>query len=719
MVFKADNASFTFFHGVVYPGQRCSLILNSVWRREVCCCCCYNEDSFLNETMAEYKLQVTTGDMKHAGTIDNIYVILFGAEGQSERTELDNSGIDFKTGMTRTYTVKTGSSLGKLLFIKAEKDPLLNFPEDEWYCSKIVVITPEGNNVVFPCYRWISRGELVELRGGKAMMVFEEEHSLLIDHRKRELELKKSSYQWEITDEKLPHSSHFKDISELPAEICYSLSKSEEVQYKKRKIYSELRFEGLAGSHKKWKDINDMKKILQSKKTTLSEYVSEHWKEDDFFGFQILNATNPNVINRCSKLPPTFPVTDEMVKPFLEPGTTLKKEMEKGNIFLCDQKIMDGIPGRIKDGNSLHVTAGLCLFYVNPERKLIPIAIQLHQQPSEQNPIFLPSDLETDWLLAKLFFKSSDQIEQQAVHHLMNTHYLAEVFAVATLRCFPTIHPLYKLLIPHFRYTLHINIVGRKTLLGPGGALSESSLGVEGLTELMRRALSQMTYGSLCLPENIAARGLESIPNFYYRDDALKLWNHISNFVRSVVEYYYNSDSNVCKDTELQDWISEIFTHGVLRNKQSGFPSCFNTVDEVVKFITMVIFRVSVQHAAVNDGQFDYNSWMLNGSLLLCKPPLTTKGESSMQTLLEVLPDVGDTIKLVSAVWILSDKYTDVVPLGTYPEEHFDEPALKQMIKEFQAELSYLSEEITLRNSQLEVPYPYLNPAVIENSVTI
>lgn len=59
------------------------------------------------------------------------------------------------------------------------------------------------------------------------------------------------------------------------------------------------------------------------------------------------------------------------------------------------------------------------------------------------------------------------------------------------------------------------------------------------------------------------------------------------------------------------------------------------------------------------------------------------------------------------------------VPLGTHPEEHFDEPALKQMIKEFQAELSYLSEEITARNSQLKIPYPYLNPAVIDNSVTI
>lgn len=57
--------------------------------------------------------------------------------------------------------------------------------------------------------------------------------------------------------------------------------------------------------------------------------------------------------------------------------------------------------------------------------------------------------------------------------------------------------------------------------------------------------------------------------------------------------------------------------------------------------------------------------------------------------------------------------------MGEYPEERFDEPATKLMIKDFQAELSYLTEEIKARNSQLEVLYAYLNPAEIENSVTI
>ena len=69
---------------------------------------------------------------------------------------------------------------------------------------------------------------------------------------------------------------------------------------------------------------------------------------------------------------------------------------------------------------------------------------QLHQQPSKENPIFLPSDPDTDWLLAKMYIKNVDAMDHQSVHHFMNTHFLAEVFAIATYRNFPVIHPLYK-----------------------------------------------------------------------------------------------------------------------------------------------------------------------------------------------------------------------------------------------------------------------------------
>lgn len=54
--------------------------------------------SLVCRTMAEYKVELTTGNLKKAGTWDHIFVTLFGSDGQSERTEFNNWGLDFMTG---------------------------------------------------------------------------------------------------------------------------------------------------------------------------------------------------------------------------------------------------------------------------------------------------------------------------------------------------------------------------------------------------------------------------------------------------------------------------------------------------------------------------------------------------------------------------------------------------------------------------------------------
>ena len=75
--------------------------------------------------------------------------------------------------------------------------------------------------------------------------------------------------------------------------------------------------------------------------------------------------------------------------------------MQAGHVYICDLKIMDGLTTR--DG--CYNVAPLLLLYVNCSNQLVPIAIQLQQQPGDNNPIFLPTDHWLDWLLAKMYYR--------------------------------------------------------------------------------------------------------------------------------------------------------------------------------------------------------------------------------------------------------------------------------------------------------------------------
>ncbi|KAF7642226.1 hypothetical protein LDENG_00261880 [Lucifuga dentata] len=133
----------------------------------------------------------------------------------------------------------------------------------------------------------------------------------------------------------------------------------------------------------------------------------------------------------------------------------------------------------------------------------------------------------------------------------------------------------------------------------------------------------------------------------------------------------------------------------------------------------MVIFTCSAQHSAVNSGQYDYGGWMPNTPISLQRPPPTTKGTTSEATMLQTFPAVNTTVQGMSTMWLLSKQSSDFVALGQYPEEHFSEQIPLKLIQDFQGELKALSEDIKARNKNLEVPYTYLDPEVMENSVAI
>ncbi|XP_047433292.1 arachidonate 12-lipoxygenase, 12R-type-like [Mugil cephalus] len=670
--------------------------------------------------MVNYKVTVSTGNLAGSTTFNNVFIKLVGTEGESEQKWLIdlNGPLDFIRGAVASFTVSCPTSLGKLVLIELNKRPHVLLPEGSWFPAKVEVKSPEGNTYHFPIYRWITDSEVHRFREATALTVLEDKHHLGQYSRQQELKEREQDYRWDVYLEGIPHSIKAEGPLSLPAEVRFSFTKTTEFLYTSATALAELQLKGLDECRKPWTDIDAIDRVFCCKRTDISDYVQEHWKEDAFFGYQMLNGANPILIRRCSVLPKNFPVTDDMV--FRNGQGSLKGEMKRGNIFLCDYKRLDGLKANTINGKKQYLEAPLVLFHKRPDDKLMPIAIQLKQTPGPDNPIFLPTDSEYDWLLAKIFVRSSDFSEHQLNTHLLRTHLLAEVFAVSLLRNIPMVHPLHKLLVPHTRYTLQINHLARQLLISKTGVFTQfSSSGGEAMITILKRSLSSITYSSLCIPDDIVERGLEAVPNFYYRDDGLKLWDIIHRFVQGVLGYYYKTDKEVEQDPELQKWVKDIVEHGFLSQEGNGIPKCLTSVVELVKFVTMVIFTGSVQHSAVNSGQYDYGGWMPNTPISLQQPPPTKKGTSSEATMLATFPDVNTTAQGMATMWLLSKQSSDFVSLGRYPEDHFCEEVPVKMIKKFQGELKVLSAAIKARNKSLAVPYTYMDPDLVENSVAI
>ncbi|XP_069502548.1 polyunsaturated fatty acid lipoxygenase ALOX15B-like [Ambystoma mexicanum] len=673
--------------------------------------------------MARYTVQVKTGSFLAAKTRDNISITLVGALGESKKRTLDNFGVDFLPGAEDEYYIKEKTDLGAIVLIRVYKErlPLSLLPPDNWYCSHFTVISPGGATYRFPCYRWIEGFGTVEIPEGTGELISAiPPNTILLKQRELELKQKQEIYRWKVYHPDFPRCLDVANSLELDSNSKYSLTKTVNFVNNISGPGLETALKGFLRRRDSWNSFDEIKRALTFHRTDVSDYVAQHWKEDKFFGYQFLNGVDPMLIKRCKKIPTNFPVTDRMVSPRLDASTTLEAELQNGNIYIADYKILDGIPANVVNGQQQYMAAPLCLLYHTPQDGMIPLAIQINQAPGPENPIFLPSD-ELDWILAKLWVRSSNFPFHQGLSHFLRTHAFAEVFCIATLRQLPMCHPLYKLLIPHTRYTLQINALARDVLIGPGGTIDKfTAVGVAGLAQLIARDMQSLTYASLCIPDDLRCRGIESLPNFYYRDDGLKTWSAIESYVSSIVEYYYKSEESIRRDSELQAWVGEIFKEGFLENTSSGVPSSLETHSELIKFLTMVIFTCSAQHAAVNSGQFDFLSWMPNGPSTMRKPPPKSKGTTpSLESVLDILPDVGTTANIMTTVWGLSKEPGDKRPLGTFPDIHFTEEEPKRYIRAFQSRLSEISAEIERRNESLPLEYSYLNPKVMESSVSI
>ena len=139
--------------------------------------------------------------------------------------------------------------------------------------------------------------------------------------------------------------------------------------------------------------------------------------------------------------------------------------MKLGNIYIVNHELLNDISTGHHQGKKLVIAAPICLLYLRTDNQLVPIAIQLIQEPREDTVVWTPKDEPLDWLLAKMWFRNADLQVHHIKSHYALTHVVSEIFAVAMYRWLPTVHPIYKLLKTHLASSIPINVLARKNMV--------------------------------------------------------------------------------------------------------------------------------------------------------------------------------------------------------------------------------------------------------------
>ncbi|KAF6041049.1 ALOX5 [Bugula neritina] len=275
---------------------------------------------------------------------------------------------------------------------------------------------------------------------------------------------------------------------------------------------------------------------------------------------------------------------------------------------------------------------------------------------------------------------------------------------------FPTIQLL--LFISLFYFSKAIS-----SLVSTGGWVDKAMhIGRTGMFNIIKKkweTWSVKENGSLV--NDLRRRGVEdaeALPGYHYRDDALLLWNAIQTYVAKIVENVYDSKKKLVEDKEIQGWLQELKEASF-----KGIPDTFKSTDEVVEVVTVFIFTSSVQHAAVNFGQYNQYAYPPNYPTDLHESRPTNKEPLTEDYLVKALPNKHQTTDVMMITDILSQKATN--SLGDFETQYaYDKTSVNALIS-FQGELKSISEIIKQRNNTRSNPYDILLPEHIPNAISI
>ncbi|CAD5165103.1 unnamed protein product [Musa acuminata subsp. malaccensis] len=467
------------------------------------------------------------------------------------------------------------------------------------------------------------------------------------------------------------------------------------------------------------------------------------WLRDDEFARQTLAGINPVNIERLQVFPPVSrldpsvygppesAITEEHITSHLN-GMSVQQALEEKKLFILDfhdvyLPFIDRI--NAQDGRKAYGTR--TVFFLTELGTLKPIAIELSLPPVRpgdartKRVLTPPTDATGNWLwqLAKAHVCSNDAGVHQLVNHWLRTHASVEPFTLAAHRQLSAMHPIFKLLKPHMRYTLEVNALARQILINGGGVIESGFTPGPVCMEISAAAYrDHWRFDQEALPADLIRRqvgmavedktqphGLRLVIEDYpYATDGLLLWSAIQSWVETYVAAYYSDDEAVQSDSELQSWYSEAVNVGHADKRHAPWWPRLSSPAELSSVLTTLIWLSSAQHASLNFGQYPLGGYIPNRPPMMRRlvpmegdPEYEHFRADPVKFFLSALPSLTQATTFMTVIDTLSTHSVDEEYLGERPDPYTwtGDGEMVEAFHEFAAEVRRAETEIARRNA--------------------
>ncbi|KAI4329126.1 hypothetical protein L6164_021424 [Bauhinia variegata] len=483
------------------------------------------------------------------------------------------------------------------------------------------------------------------------------------------------------------------------------------------------------------------------------------WMTDEEFAREMLAGVNPGLIQCLKEFPPkskldpnvygdqTSTVTKQHLAVNLD-GCSVDEAINNNRLFILDHHdaYMPFLRRINETSNKAYATR--TILFLKGDGTLKPVAIELsipHPDGDKfgaESTVHLPAEQGVEgtiWLLAKAYVSVNDAGYHQLVSHWLNTHAVIEPFIIATNRHLSVLHPIHKLLHPHYRDTMNINALARQSLVNAGGIIELTFLPGKYAIEMSSAVYKNWVFPEQALPVDLVKRGMAVedpscphglrlvIEDYPFAVDGLEIWDAIKTWVHDYVTFYYKTDEAIKQDSELQEWWKELVKvgHGDKQDEPWWFK--MQNREELIETCTIVIWIASALHAAVNFGQYPYGGYIVNRPTLSRRlvpkkgtPEYDEMVKSPHVALLRTITPKLQTLIDLSVIEILSRHTSDELYLGQREDEHWTSDAKPlEALKKFGKKLEEIEkkliernhdENLRNRNGPVNMPYTLLYP---------